>query len=189
MRLENKWRKFNNRFNEGVGINRRLLTQSSRSDFNSLRNYYGGVTPFPGFTPQPYPTPLPMPDEVYEAMIEEAVTYLGEPYLWGGKTPPKFDCSGFVGYLYIKYGIIPDTVYPSTVALFAYLDGYQVPESEAQPGDLCCWRGINGAANHIAIYLGDGNILDSSRGGVDYRKVTTHRTNVVFMGYYRCPEI
>jgi len=39
------------------------------------------------------------------AIVREAEKFLGVPYLWGGKTPNGFDCSGLVQLIYSQFGI------------------------------------------------------------------------------------
>ena len=41
-----------------------------------------------------------------ELAVEYAIELLGTPYLWGGKTPFGFDCSGFTQHLFGLQGII-----------------------------------------------------------------------------------
>ena len=168
---------------------RRLLTVPDDVNWNTLLNYYSKTIPFVGYEPSEYPGE-PMPTEVFDRMMEEAITYLGYPYTWGGKTPPYFDCSGFVGYLYKKYKIIPESVVSYTGTLHDYCT--KLADGEQQPGDLCFWNGSGGTTwegnAHVGIYIGNGYIIDSSGGGVQYRLVTYHNRSR-FAGYFRPPNM
>lgn len=72
------------------------------------------------------------------------------PYVWGGKTPAGFDCSGFVSYVFQYAAGISLPSY--TVAMESYVNKESV--SAAQPGDLLFW-GTPGATYHVGIYLGN----------------------------------
>lgn len=72
------------------------------------------------------------------------------PYVWGGKTPAGFDCSGFVSYVFQHAAGISLPSY--TVAMESYVNKESV--SAAQPGDLLFW-GTPGATYHVCIYLGN----------------------------------
>lgn len=72
------------------------------------------------------------------------------PYVWGGKAPAGFDCSGFVSYVFQHAAGISLPSY--TVAMESYVNKESV--SAAQPGDLLFW-GTPGATYHVGIYLGN----------------------------------
>ena len=57
----------------------------------------GKATPTPA---KPQPTTPSTLDARSQKVIEVAKKYLGVPYVFGGKTPSGFDCSGFVGYVF-----------------------------------------------------------------------------------------
>jgi len=94
------------------------------------------------------------------AVLEEAAKYVGTPYVWGGKSPSGFDCSGFVSYVYAKFGVKLPT---STRGYWNY--GTRVSRADAQPGDLVLVPG------HIGIYAGGDLVIESpnSRSFVQFR--------------------
>lgn len=82
-------------------------------------------------------------------VISVAKQYLGVPYVWGGKSPSGFDCSGFTSYVFREaYGI---NLGASTIP--QENSGTQIPLSQVQPGDLLFW-GSRGGTYHVAISLG-----------------------------------
>ncbi|AMB97209.1 C40 family peptidase [Aerococcus urinaeequi] len=94
------------------------------------------------------------------ALLNNAYAQVGVPYVWGGKSPSGFDCSGFVNYVYKQtYGV--------NVGSYTGEQQYAGPKiavSSAQPGDLIFW-GSYGSPYHVAISLGNGQYIHSQRPG------------------------
>ena len=93
-------------------------------------------------------------------IIEEAFKYTGIPYVWGGKTPSGFDCSGFTSWVYLH--AIGYDMYSYTVSQEAH--GREISFGELQPGDLLFW-GDRGASYHVAIYIGNGQYIHAPTTG------------------------
>ncbi|MGO1600518.1 MAG: C40 family peptidase [Brachybacterium sp.] len=85
------------------------------------------------------------------SIVDAARSAVGTPYSWGGSSLSGMDCSGLVAYAYGAAGIDA----PRTSSELAS-QGRSISQSEAQPGDLVVWPG------HVAIYAGDGQIIDAS---------------------------
>lgn len=83
------------------------------------------------------------------AVVQYALQFVGNPYVWGGKDPNTgADCSGFTSYVYAHFGIsIPSYSYAQRSV------GKEVSYENAQAGDLICYAG------HVAIYMGNGQIV------------------------------
>lgn len=91
--------------------------------------------------------------------VDAAKKYLGVPYVWGGTNPAKgLDCSGLVQRAYRDIGIeLPRVSYDQAKV------GTEVPSiAQAKPGDLIAF---GSPVNHIAIYVGDGKIIQAPRTG------------------------
>lgn len=83
------------------------------------------------------------------AVVQYALGFVGNPYVWGGKDPNTgADCSGFTSYVYAHFGIsIPSYSYSQRSV------GKEVSYANAKAGDLICYAG------HVAIYMGNGQIV------------------------------
>ncbi len=83
------------------------------------------------------------------AVVQYALGFVGNPYVWGGKDPNTgADCSGFTSYVYAHFGIsIPSYSYSQRSV------GQEVSYANARAGDLICYSG------HVAIYMGNGQIV------------------------------
>lgn len=90
-------------------------------------------------------------------LCEFAKQFVGNPYVWGGTSLTKgADCSGFVMSVYKNFGYsLPH--YSGSQAN----SGTKISMNEAQPGDLIFY-GKNGTINHVAIYIGGGQVVHAS---------------------------
>jgi soluble lytic murein transglycosylase-like protein len=99
-----------------------------------------------------------------DQVLAKAREMVGLPYVWGGTDPERgVDCSGLVQSAFASVGIdLPRLSADQARA------GTAVPSlAEARPGDLIAWdnSGRNVGADHIAIYLGDGRMIEAPRPG------------------------
>lgn len=90
-------------------------------------------------------------------VCQYAKEFLGNPYVWGGTSLTKgADCSGFVLSVFKKYGVS----LPHSSVAQANL-GTTIKVSEAKPGDLIFY-GNGKSINHVAIYIGGGQVIHAS---------------------------
>ena len=94
-------------------------------------------------------------------LLDTAKSLIGVPYVWGGKTPSGFDCSGFIFYVYNQSG-----KQISRLTAAGYFDrSYYV--SDPQPGDLLFFENTyKKGISHIGIYLGNNSFIHSDNDGV-----------------------
>lgn len=105
-------------------------------------------------------------------IVEDALSYSGAAYRWGGKTMEGIDCSGFASIVYMINGLdiyrnaSPDPGYP--IALM-HIEGTQDNQhtlstlAKAKPGDFIYWEG------HQGIYLGNGKYIHANGSSFDTR--------------------
>jgi hypothetical protein len=97
-----------------------------------------------------------------ESMIDSAIafgkTFLGLKYRYGGGTEAGFDCSGYVSYLFSKFGY----ELPHSSAGMGTV-GYPIDIKEARKGDLILFKGRSTKSSrvgHVALIIAadSGNI-------------------------------
>jgi len=108
-----------------------------------------------------------------EQMIAFARGFLGEEYVWGGAGPRGYgvDCSGLVLQALYSAGLDPQPItvdkhvlpdYRTSRELYDHPLLAHLPRSAIRRGDLVFWRSNEtGRVNHVAIYLGGGNVLEA----------------------------
>ncbi|MFZ2511203.1 MAG: C40 family peptidase, partial [Gordonia sp. (in: high G+C Gram-positive bacteria)] len=107
------------------------------------------------------------------AAVRAALSQRGVPYEWGGTTPAGFDCSGFTQWAYRQAGLeLPRLAQDQDTA------GFQVTQSQLQPGDLAVWSG------HVAMYIGHGQLVEAGD-PVQVSGLRTTNLNQTFEGFYR----
>ena len=91
------------------------------------------------------------------SLVAYATQFVGNPYVWGGTSLTRgADCSGFVLSVYANYGVyLPHSSRAQAGC------GTRISASEAQPGDLFFY-GSGKGINHVAIYIGNGQIVHAS---------------------------
>lgn len=87
-----------------------------------------------------------------------AIQFVGNPYVYGGTSLTSgADCSGFVQSVMKHFG----TSLPRTSRDQANC-GRGISSSEMRPGDLVFYAGSGGTINHVAIYIGNGQVCHAS---------------------------
>ncbi|SFQ56448.1 NlpC/P60 family protein [Amycolatopsis arida] len=115
-----------------------------------------------------------------EAVIARAMSQLGVPYAWGGGNasgPTRgirdggvadahgdyrkigFDCSGLMIYAFA--GVKPLPHYSG----YQYHAGRKVPLSQLRRGDMLFWGYRGGRIHHVALYLGNGQMIEAPHSG------------------------
>jgi cell wall-associated NlpC family hydrolase len=106
--------------------------------------------------------------QAIEYAIRRGASQMGVPYSWGGGKPngPStgvdsgantvgFDCSGFTQFSFAGVGVLIPKYSGDQ-----YDTGRKVPVAQAKRGDLLFWG--PGGSQHVALYLGGGQMLEAS---------------------------
>ncbi len=101
---------------------------------------------------RPLPTGYGTEDALRKSIVEDALSYLGVQYRWGGRTPAGVDCSGlcFMAYRLNGLSLWRDADMKRTPKL------KQIPLADIRPGDLLFFPG------HMALSLGGEAFLHAS---------------------------
>jgi len=96
--------------------------------------------------------------DVRVELVEYAKQFLGNPYVWGGTSLTNgTDCSGFVLSVYKNFGVTLPRVSRSQANA-----GTKISAGELQPGDLVFYADSTGTVNHVALYIGGGQVIHAS---------------------------
>lgn len=92
------------------------------------------------------------------SVVACAREFLGYQYLWGGRTPKGFDCSGFVQTVFALHG-----VQLQRDAWQQQLDNQtSLHYLDSRPGDLLFFSSTPGKVTHVGIALGGGGFIHAS---------------------------
>ena len=88
---------------------------------------------------------------VRDSVVEYAKEFLGVTYIWAGNSPSGFDCSGYVQYVFKKFGY---SIERSSSGLANA--GSVVSIDSVAKGDLILFRGTNpndNSVGHVGIVI------------------------------------
>lgn len=97
-----------------------------------------------------------------QSVVKAAKQMLGTPYVWGGTSYNGVDCSGLMKLIFKQQGIDLPRI---SAAQANY--GTHVGLNQLQPGDMVAVDNSsrNNGADHIALYIGDGKIIEAPHPG------------------------
>ena len=111
-----------------------------------------------------------------------AMSFVGYSYVWGGTSPSTgFDCSGLMYYVLTQYGYSM-----KRVANDQMTQGTAVSRDSLQVGDLVFF-GYGSYANHVGMYIGNGNFVHASTPSTGVRVNSLNETyyNTRYIGARR----
>ncbi|MFF5016996.1 NlpC/P60 family protein [Streptomyces sp. NPDC001165] len=96
-----------------------------------------------------------------ERAVRYAMDQIGKPYQWGAAGPKSYDCSGLTSEAWDHAGTpIPRTSQEQWDRL------KRIPLTDLRPGDLVIYFP---EATHVAMYVGDGKVVQAPRPGEKIR--------------------
>src|SRR5690606_35861445 len=117
---------------------------------------------------------------VVQTAINAGYPHLVTPYVWAGKGPGGFDCSGFVSWAYGQAGVS----LPSSTAAMQY-SGTKVSYSDIRPGDLVFFNTYK-TNGHVGIYVGNGKFIGAQNStGLAVADMTSGYWKDHFSGHVR----
>jgi hypothetical protein len=116
-------------------------------------------------------------------LVAAARAQLGKPYKYGAVGPSAFDCSGLVLNLANQVGLkgVP------RVSSEQFTDSQRITYADLQPGDLVFseWPGDDVPHHgHVAIYAGDGKIIEAPHPGGVVQEVPLDATYLAHVDGY-----
>jgi cell wall-associated NlpC family hydrolase len=109
--------------------------------------------------------------------LEFALAQRGKPYVWSTEGPNTYDCSGL---MYAAYGSVGFQLMRVSRDQYWQTRNKVVDRYSLLPGDLLffsysnSWRGIH----HVAMYAGNGMMVEAPRTGLDVRLVPVRWTEL-----------
>lgn len=93
-----------------------------------------------------------------QSIVSFALQFEGNPYVWGGTSlTTGADCSGFTQSIMANFGIS----IPRVASDQAY-GGRSVAVGSVQPGDLLFYLDDSGSIGHVALYIGNNQVIHAS---------------------------
>ena len=96
--------------------------------------------------------------------VDRAMIHLGKPYEYGGSGPGSFDCSGLTQDAWAAAGVSL-----SHGADLQWYESTRVSVDEVIPGDLLFFGDSVEGIHHVAMYVGDGQMIEASTTGTPIR--------------------
>lgn len=106
-----------------------------------------------------------------DKVLEYALDQVGDPYRWGAEGPDGFDCSGLVYAAFKAAGFDVQRTTASVIGRGGGGYGHVSRSADlarAQAGDVLYYDNP-GATDHVAIYLGNGQMVEAPTEGVPVR--------------------
>jgi hypothetical protein len=101
-------------------------------------------------------------------LVRTAQLFIGDPYLWGGRSAGAVDCSGLVGLIHQANGLsLPRDAHEQ------WLKARPVPTEALRPGDLVFLHDAHHPerVSHVMLYAGEGRLIEGPGTGKAVREI------------------
>ncbi len=111
----------------------------------------------PNTKPNPKPEDKPEEDDLAVSRVRKSITeyskqFVGVPYVYAGKTPKGFDCSGFTSYVMKHKNVMISPASREQAKL-----GKKIPVSKAKAGDLIFYDTSGKGVSHVSLVISNRN--------------------------------
>lgn len=118
-------------------------------------------------------------NDIQKMILEEAESWIGTPYRYGGTDKKGVDCSGLTYNVYLSIGInLPRT------AEHQYNFTKRMSISELEVGDLIFFAN-RGKISHVGIYIGGNTMIHASTSSGVIRQSLDSYSGMTIAGYGR----
>ena len=131
-----------------------LLSSLTAQQRSQVENSGSGSSTFSGT--------LPPVSGRAAAAIAYAKSKIGDPYVYAADGPNSFDCSGLVQASWKAAGV---SIERDSYEQWSSLP--HVSQSELEPGDLVFYYGSSEGPGHVALYVGNNEIIQALHPGTD----------------------
>lgn len=133
--------------------------QDAADDHQQTQDQLSALGPEGGWDNPGLPVPAGTSEGAKRA-IEFARAQLGEPYVWAAAGPDSWDCSGLTMMAWRQGGITLPHYSAAQYQLTKHLSSTQL-----RAGDLVFWGTSPNTIHHVALYIGNGQIIQAPRTG------------------------
>jgi cell wall-associated NlpC family hydrolase len=134
-------------------------TKKAKDEAEQTQDELAALGPEGGWSDPGLPIPAGTTDGA-RAAIEFARKQLGEPYVWGAAGPGSWDCSGLTMMSWRAGGIsLPH------YSAAQYQQTKHINAGQLRPGDLVFWGTSPNTIHHVALYIGNDQIIQAPHTG------------------------
>jgi cell wall-associated NlpC family hydrolase len=110
--------------------------------------------------------PIPRPPPGATRAVDFVLAQRGKPYQWGAEGPQAFDCSGLTWAAWRAAGVAIPRTAAGQLARLPHARG------RLQPGDLLIYPSSGPSRRHVAMVVGQGQMVEALGRGIPVRSTS-----------------